>query len=536
MGKHEGAPEDPSVYDTDLSVETDYEPRHIEVLADEIVNEELGKKALSLEGLVPLGDIYGPNEHLRDKIRVFHQGKAINAVIDALDRKTVRLEGDSRPESVLLFSGPTGTGKSEMGKELARVLDYNFLKIDSADYAQGHNVAKLTGSAPGYVGHEIVPILNQKDIERSVVMFDELEKGSPEYFDLLLAINGDGTLTDAKGEKLNFRNTIVIMTTNIGAQEMTKTVDGGAGFSPVKAGKPDEEKISAIALDKFKDFFRARPEFVNRITKQVVFNFLNKEALGMILDSKLEVANEEYQAKLGSRIELSELAKEYIIAEAEKEPAFGARPLVRALEEKVYPAFGRYVSTGYIEDGTKLYVCSREELSEEQQAIANDSPLQFFPIVDETLKKPVSPEAVAAQAKEAAKQIASASKDLVPYDQENDPYPPANSYADNDSDSDSDEEFGYGDDELDFAEDKELEEEERRSSEEEKRSSVRGILLTEDDIKEFSEAYKHEALAYGYDAWLSAKNAGRFLGGIARMKYYSYILRKEKQARLDSDA
>jgi ATP-dependent Clp protease ATP-binding subunit ClpA len=310
-----------------------------------------------------------PWELVRDAMRerIIDQDPAIDAIVDALDASSVRSKLDTTPLATFAFLGPTGVGKSETAKSLAEVLregNANLIKIDCSEYSNGHEVANLTGSPLGYVGSTSTPVINQHDIEKAntVVLFDEIEKGSPELYDLMLQIMGDGQLRVTGGEVVSFRDAIIIMSSNLGAKEMA------AALSPVSLGfkrngvSTNSEDLERIATREFDQFFR--PEFINRIDKKVVFQPLDEAGLVRVLDVKLGGLNKEYTDDYGARLSLSDATKEYLVQEATKQPHMGARPLVRAFKDNVQTTFGRYVGSGAVAEGTHVKVFHASDAGE----------------------------------------------------------------------------------------------------------------------------------------------------------------------------
>lgn len=352
----------------------------------------LGERAL-FDGFMILDTARSPYEDIMETMRsrIIEQSSAIDAIIEALDRSEVRLPGDKRPIANFAFLGPTGVGKSETAKLLSELMsedgEANLIKIDCSGYSQGHEVTSLTGSPPSYVGRDQEPILSKENVEKpgTVVLFDEIEKGSPRLYNLMLQIMGDGELRLNNGDTSNFRETIIILTSNLGAKETSALLTG----NPIGFGERnhniDRENLDSIAKKSFSEFFS--PEFTNRLNKLVVFHPLSEEALGRVLDVKIEEANREYEQEFGVRISLSEATRNHIVGIAAQEPHLGARPLVRALEDNVQSAFGRHLGMAQIPEGTHVRVFHKSELSEEHP-ISDEQHLVFALKRDESLRKP----------------------------------------------------------------------------------------------------------------------------------------------------
>ena len=341
----------------------------------------LGEVAL-VDGFILLDEVKkSPNEDIRKGLRerIIDQDDAIDSITDALDRSEVRLEGDNRPIANLAFLGPTGVGKSEMAKVLSELLSDdeggNLVKIDCSSYSKDHEVASLTGAPPGYVGRGQKPFLNSTRVEKpgTVVLFDEIEKGSPDLYNLMLQIMGDGELRLNNGTTTSFRDAIIILTSNLGAREMSNELSQNPlGFGD-RSRTTDKAGLDKIATKGFVDFFR--PEFINRLNKMVVFHPLGSEGLGAVLDTKIEAISREYEETYGVRLTLSDAAKSRLVEIGAEQPHMGARPLVRALEDNIQAEFGRYVGLRKIPEGTHAHVFHDSDVPE---AYPRDGGREFF--------------------------------------------------------------------------------------------------------------------------------------------------------------
>ena len=231
------------------------------------------------------------------------QEDAVSAVARAVKRGRVGLKDPSRPVGSFLFLGPTGVGKTELSKALAEALfgnDESMIRIDMSEYMEKHSVSKLIGSPPGYVGHEDGGQLSEK-VRRhpySVVLFDEIEKAHPDVFNILLQVLDDGHITDSQGRKVDFRNTVIIMTSNAGAQSI---VDAKRlGFNTVQDEKEDYKKMQSNVMDEVKRIFR--PEFLNRIDEIIVFHALTESELekivGLLCQDLIQRAKEQLDITL----------------------------------------------------------------------------------------------------------------------------------------------------------------------------------------------------------------------------------------------
>lgn len=353
----------------------------------------MGERALSIDGNRVLGQPETTFKVLEKDLRasIIDQDQAIEAIIEAMDRSLVRLDDNPRPLATFAFLGPTGVGKSETAKVLAEFIsggDPRLVKIDCSNFSHGHEVAGLIGSPPGYVGRDQVPILNQKRIERygTVVLFDEIEKGSDALNNLLLQILGDGELQLNDGTTTSFRNAMVILTSNLGAKEMSDHLNKNPlGFMSDNREEPSAEMVNRSARKAFEAFFR--PEFVNRLDGTIVFNPLSREGLGKVLDVKLAEANYEYGEKFGMEVSLSEGTRSYLVNKSAEERGKGARPLVRAFEREIQGSFGRYVGGGLLQQGSSLGVYHTTECSEEVRCAFPNQELIFTSHYDEMLWK-----------------------------------------------------------------------------------------------------------------------------------------------------
>ncbi len=278
--------------------------------------------------------------HLEDTLhaRVIGQDEAVSAVSRAIRRGRVGLRDPKRPIGSFIFLGPTGVGKTELCKALAQSMfgDENaMLRFDMSEYMEKHSVARMIGSPPGYVGYDEGGQLTEKVRRKpySVILFDEIEKAHPDVFNILLQILEDGQLTDGQGRKVDFKNTVLIMTSNIGAQKITgktrKTL-GFGGDSPSGA-EPSFEEIKKEVLCDLKEAFR--PELINRIDEIIVFNRLTEEEIGQIADGMLrQVADRMDEMEL--TMEWTDAARAHLV-KAGFDPIYGARPLRRAIQSEV---------------------------------------------------------------------------------------------------------------------------------------------------------------------------------------------------------
>ena len=280
--------------------------------------------------------------------RVIGQEDAVSAVARAVKRGRVGLKDPSRPVGSFLFLGPTGVGKTELSKALAEALfgnDESMIRIDMSEYMEKHSVSKLIGSPPGYVGHEDGGQLSEK-VRRhpySVVLFDEIEKAHPDVFNILLQVLDDGHITDSQGRKVDFRNTVIIMTSNAGAQSI---VDAKRlGFNTVQDEKEDYKKMQSNVMHEVKRIFR--PEFLNRIDEIIVFHALTESELEKIVGLLCQDLIQRAKEQLDITLKIKSAAKK-LIAEAGTDRKYGARPLKRALQTKLEDPLTEAILNGEI--------------------------------------------------------------------------------------------------------------------------------------------------------------------------------------------
>ncbi len=283
---------------------------------------------------------------------VIGQDNAVKIVSDSVKRSRVGISDPNRPIGSFLFLGPTGVGKTELSRKLAEFMFNDtdaLVRVDMSEFMEKHSIAKLIGAPPGYVGYEESGSLTERIRHRpyAVVLFDEIEKAHPEVFNILLQVLDSGHLTDGKGRKVNFKNTIIILTSNIGAEFMDRMVSIGFGHSS-KEDSAQYEAVKEKVMESLKNHFR--PEFLNRLDDIVIFNVLDKVALGEIVEKQvLEVVDR----LLGKRITLSidPSVREWL-ADKGYNPQYGARPLKRAIQDKILtPIASLMVGQGIMEGG-----------------------------------------------------------------------------------------------------------------------------------------------------------------------------------------
>jgi len=288
--------------------------------------------------------------------RVVGQEEAVSAVARAIRRGRVGLKDPKRPTGSFIFLGPTGVGKTELCKTLAVSLfgDENaMIRLDMSEYMEKHTVSRMVGSPPGYVGYDEGGQLTEKVRRRpySVLLFDEIEKAHPDVFHMLLQILEDGILTDAQGRRVDFRNCIIILTSNIGAQLITQKT-GALGFNAQEGAGMNQEKIREAVLGELRKSFR--PEFLNRVDEIIVFRQLSDTDIAEIARRMLKTLTRR-TAELGITLSFSEEAVS-ALAKAGFDPVYGARPLRRAIQQNVEDTLSEELLAGKLEAG-KNYLC-----------------------------------------------------------------------------------------------------------------------------------------------------------------------------------
>ena len=333
--------------------------------ADMVVREQdIASLIATWTGIPAMRLMEGEGErllHLEERLhqRVIGQNDAVVAVADAIRRARAGLRDEKRPVGSFMFLGPTGVGKTELARSLAEYLfddEENMVRIDMSEYGERHTVSRLLGAPPGYVGYDDAGQLTEAVRRRpfSVVLFDEIEKGHADVFNLMLQILEDGRLTDGHGRIVDFRNTIIIMTSNIGTAEFSKS---GIGF---RAGQKttEEEQHRRVVMDALKNHFT--PEFLNRVDEYIVFHQLGREDLHRIINIMVDKVRQRLSERSIS-IELTERAKDWLVEEG-FDPVYGARPLRRAVERHIENVVAKRILAGEYEDGDAILVDVEENV------------------------------------------------------------------------------------------------------------------------------------------------------------------------------
>jgi len=288
------------------------------------------------------------------KKRVVGQDEAIEKISNIVRQSRAGISDPNKPIGSFIFLGPTGVGKTELTKALAEFLfddDKALIRVDMSEFMERHSVSKLVGSPPGYVGYDEAGTLTEAVRHRpySVILFDEIEKAHPEVFNILLQVLDEGRLTDGKGRVVNFRNTIIILTSNIGSQ----FIDKMESFGFTNNSKKDEyEQTKDKVLDSLKNYFR--PEFLNRLDDIIIFDILPISVIRQIVDIKINIIKERLKAKWID-LEISEDALNYLAKEG-YDPHYGARPLARLIQNKILNPIATYIIKEMVKKGNTIYV------------------------------------------------------------------------------------------------------------------------------------------------------------------------------------
>lgn len=296
--------------------------------------------------------------HLEDILhqRVFGQSEAVKALAKAIRRGRVGLKDPNRPIGSFLFLGPTGVGKTELSKALAEALfgdEDAMIRIDMSEYMEKHSVSRMVGSPPGYVGYEEGGQLSEK-VRRnpySVVLFDEIEKASPDVFNVLLQVLDDGHITDGQGRKVDFKNTVIIMTSNAGARSIVEPKR--VGFTSMETEEQSYQNMKKNVMEEVRHIFK--PEFLNRIDDMIVFHSLTQEDILEIVKLMTKTVSKRIKENMDITVTFTDKALEKI-AEEGYDKAFGARPLRRAIQSRIEDAFAEEYLMGNFKAGDKVSV------------------------------------------------------------------------------------------------------------------------------------------------------------------------------------
>jgi ATP-dependent Clp protease ATP-binding subunit ClpB len=329
------------------------------ILKEEITAEDIAEVVARWTG-IPLTKMLEEERAKLEKMetelskRVVGQEEAIKRVADVIRRSRAGIGDPNRPIGSFIFLGPTGVGKTELTKALSEFMfndDNAIIRVDMSEYMERHSISKLVGSPPGYVGYDEAGQLTEAVRHRpySVILFDEVEKAHPEVFNILLSVIDEGRLTDGKGRVVNFKNTIIILTSNIGSQFVEKMES--IGFSN-NSPKADYGNMKEKVMEALKDNFR--PEFLNRLDEVIVFDVLSPEAIAEIVKLRIKVVSDRLVGK-GIGLEISKEALAYLAREG-YDPHYGARPLNRLIQNKILNPVASYLISNGVKKGDTVNV------------------------------------------------------------------------------------------------------------------------------------------------------------------------------------
>ena len=320
----------------------------------------------------------GETERLKNLEKILHervvgQSEAVVAVAKAIRRGRVGLKDPKRPIGSFLFLGPTGVGKTELSKALAEAMfgtENSLIRVDMSEYMEKHSVSKLVGSPPGYVGYDEGGQLSEK-VRRnpySVILFDEIEKAHPDVFNILLQVLDDGHITDSQGRKINFKNTVIIMTSNAGAQRIIEPKL--LGFNAVADDEKDYKQMQDGVMEEVKKMFK--PEFLNRIDETIVFHQLTKDDMKSIIEILLKEINHRISDQMGVNLEVTEEAKSYLVDKG-YDKKYGARPLKRTIQNLIEDKLAEEILDGSVRQGDIVIVDVLEDNNQKELVFSKKS-------------------------------------------------------------------------------------------------------------------------------------------------------------------
>lgn len=339
------------------------------LLRDAVTEEDIANVVARWTGIPVARMLQSETEKLAKLESVLHervvgQDEAVKAVSNALRRSRAGINEDKRPIGSFLFLGPTGVGKTELAKALAEAMfddEDAVIRLDMSEYGERHTVARMIGSPPGYVGYDEGGQLTEKIRRRpySVVLLDEIEKAHPDIFNTLLQVLDDGRLTDGKGRTVSFKNTIIIMTSNIGSDRILEwgTTKQEIGFTDAEDKKDRNEDIRQQVMGMLRDHFR--PEFLNRVDDIIMFHALAKEHLGHIVELQLETVAKRLAEKRIT-VQFTSKAKK-LIAEKGYDPQYGARPLRRAIQDLILDELALQIVENKVKEGESVTIDANKE-------------------------------------------------------------------------------------------------------------------------------------------------------------------------------
>jgi ATP-dependent Clp protease ATP-binding subunit ClpB len=332
-----------------------------QILKEEVTPEDVAKVVSRWTGIPVykmLEEETAKLSRMEDELRkrIIGQDEALAIVANAIRRSRAGIAEENKPIGSFMFMGPTGVGKTELGLALAEFMfndEDSIIRLDMSEYMEKHTVSKMIGSPPGYVGHEeggqLTEIVRRRPY--SVILFDEIEKAHPEVFNILLQVLDRGRLTDAKGRLVNFKNSIIVMTSNVGSEYLQKMAEFGFTHKGTAKKRKQEETKERI-LDALKEQFR--PEFLNRLDEIVIFNALGPEQVRKIVDLQLNMV-EKRLADKKIKINISNAARK-VLAEKGFDPDFGVRPLKRTIQHLILDPLAKMIVDNKIKEGSKVKI------------------------------------------------------------------------------------------------------------------------------------------------------------------------------------
>jgi ATP-dependent Clp protease ATP-binding subunit ClpC len=315
--------------------------------------------------------------HMADELKgkVIGQDEAVQKVVKAIQRNRAGLKDPNKPIGSFFFLGPTGVGKTQLAKVLSKYLfdsEDSLIRIDMSEYMEKFSISRLVGAPPGYVGYEEGGQLTEKVRRKpySIILLDEIEKAHPDVFNLLLQVLDDGHMTDGLGRKIDFKNTILIMTSNIGARQLAD-FGNGVGFGTKAQSDQKEDNSKVVIQNALRKAFS--PEFLNRIDDMIMFKSLSREDIHQIIDLELDKLYGRIN-NLGYKIELTEKAKDFICDKGYDEK-FGARPLKRAIQKYIEDPLAEEIIKSNLKEGDLISIDLEEGKTELSVKItSNDAP------------------------------------------------------------------------------------------------------------------------------------------------------------------
>ena len=334
-----------------LTVEKADESATPKLLRNKVTDNEIAEVVSAATGIPVAKMLQGERDkllHMEEFLhnRVVGQDEAVVAVSNAVRRSRAGLSDPNRPSGSFLFLGPTGVGKTELTKALANFLfdsDDAMVRIDMSEFMEKHSVSRLVGAPPGYVGYEEGGVLTEAVRRKpySVILFDEVEKAHPDVFNILLQVLDDGRLTDSQGRVVDFKNSVIVMTSNLGSQDVREL-----------GGNATKEEVRTVVMNAVSEHFR--PEFINRIDELVVFHALEKDQIRGIADIQLDRLRQRL-AERDMRLSVDDSAFDQLI-EAGFDPLYGARPLKRAIQQRIENGLAQKILGGEFQPGDTILV------------------------------------------------------------------------------------------------------------------------------------------------------------------------------------